>query len=60
MADILTSPAKYGDTLNTLLLKIAQEYWTALAGNTAGLQPPAYGDTRNTLLLKIDQYLERL
>lgn len=59
MSDILTGPASYGNTNNTLALKIAWKYWSTLA-DPGDLKPPKYGDTTNTLLLKIAQYLELL
>lgn len=59
MSDILTGPAAYGNTNNTLALKIAWKYWTEI-GMPADKQAPQYGDTTNTLLLKIAQYLELL
>lgn len=60
MANILTSPAEYGDSNNTLLLKIAWKYWSELVAPPATLQAPALGDSNNALLLKIAQYLELL
>lgn len=59
MGEITTSPAKYGDTDNTLALKIATKFWNDI-GAPADRQAPKYGDTTNTLLLKIAQYLELL
>lgn len=59
MSDIATGAARYGDTDNTLLLKIATKFWGDLA-DPGDIRQPQYGDTDNTLLLIIAQSLELL
>lgn len=59
MADLLTQSPKFGDTDNTLLLKIAQILYDNLS-DTTGFYRPEFGESNNALLLKIAQYLEAL
>lgn len=61
MADITTEFPKFGDTTNTLWLKIAGMLYGMTAGTNGTellLERPAYGDTTNTLLLKVATYLQ--
>lgn len=60
MSLILTESAQYGDSDNTLLLKIAWKFWGDLVAPPASLQSPKFGDSSNELLLKIAQYLALL
>lgn len=57
MPDLSTQAAKFGDSDNTLLFKMANYYWGVLTVKT-GLVGPQFGDTNNTLLRKICQYLD--
>lgn len=58
MSDIATGAANFGDSNNTLLLKIATTYYGDLVSPPDSINPPQYGDSDNDLLLIICQCLE--
>jgi hypothetical protein len=60
MSDIATGAAEYGDTNNTLLLKIATKFYNDLTDPPESINPPRFGDEDTALLLVICQSLELL
>jgi len=55
MDNILTSAPVYGDSDNTLWLKIAQAYYSRLS-NPSTYRAPVYGDSTNQLIFKTASY----